>query len=125
MSATNPNPPLPMEWATPPDIKRASDKVNISGCDARLQQFIARLNCVHYSLFGLALVVTSGRDAIHGNGSKHYIGKAVDIRTHDKTEAQCLTLLAILNQVAPSLGLGIFDERALGDESHIHIELAD
>lgn len=124
MSATNPNPTPPPAYTLPPDVQLGSPAVNLAGCDARIQQFVARLGGVHQMLFSIPLVVTSGRDAIHGNGSKHYIGKAVDIRTHDKSEAQCLTLLAVLNQVAPALGLGIFDERALGDESHIHIELA-
>lgn len=124
MSATNPNPTPPPPYTLTRGVELASDKVNLAGCDSRIQAFVERLGNTHLALFGTSLVVTSGRDAIHGNGSKHYIGKAVDIRTHDKSEAQCLVLLAILNQVAPSLGLGIFDERALGDEAHIHIELA-
>lgn len=125
MSAPDPIATPAPAYMVPPDVQLGSPTVNLAGCDARIQQFVARLGSVHQMLFNLPLVVTSGRDAMHGNGSKHYIGKAVDIRTHDKSEAQCLALLAVLNQVAPSLGLGIFDERALGTEAHIHIELAD
>jgi hypothetical protein len=124
MSATNTTQtPLPT-YKPPQDVQLASAEVNMAGVNSGLQEFIARLGMLHASLFGKPLVITSGRDAVHGNGSKHYVGKAVDIRTHDKTDAQCIVLLTVLADVAPQLGIAVFDERALGTEAHIHIELA-
>ena len=57
-------------------------------------------------------VVTSGRDGKHMEGSLHYEGKALDIRTYNVLEA-------LVKEIKDSLGVG-YD--VILEKDHIHIE---
>lgn len=71
-----------------------------------------------YREYNTELVITSGFDGHHASNSKHYVGNAVDIRTHNlpnpKVDGQ-----AIANRLDGDLGRD-FDVLFEGD--HIHIE---
>ena len=113
----------PVDLSTPA-LVRASDSVNIADLHTNLQVFMAWLANAHKALFNCPLVVTSGKDAIHGTGSKHYSGRAFDMRTHDKSDLENSVLIIVICAVSAKYGIACFDERALGAEAHIHIELA-
>lgn len=99
-----------------------SDKVNLQGVCEPLIQFTIHMGYVHRILFGTPIVITSGKDSLHSPGSLHGIGKAVDVRVKDLSEADQLMFLAVLLWAAPGRDVAVFDERALGTESHIHME---
>lgn len=60
------------------------------------------------------LVITSGTDSKHGNGSLHYVGLAVDIRT--KTMKNKKKMFKSIKAVLPS-GYDVVPE-----STHLHIE---
>jgi hypothetical protein len=103
-------------------LELASSAVNVRDVKPQLMGFVTHLATIHLLLFGKDLVVTSGKDAIHATGSLHSQGRAVDVRIKDLDAEAQLLFLAILSYAAVSNQVAFFDERALGDESHIHIE---
>lgn len=105
------------------DLHYASYAVNISNLDKHLADFLRWLAPIHRALFGKPLIVTSGKDGEHAVGSKHYIGKSVDVRTSDITDTQQVLLLHVLSLQVDVWSLAIFDERALPGAPHMHIEL--
>lgn len=103
-------------------LQLASPAVQLTGVDAHLVAFIQHLAAVHLVLFGSDLVVTSGKDSIHSAGSLHAQGRAVDVRIKDLDPEGQMLFLTILAYTAVSNSIAVFDERALGAESHVHIE---
>lgn len=103
-------------------LQLASPAVNVKDVAPQLMAFVAHLAAVHLVLFGKDLVVTSGRDAIHATGSLHSQGRAVDVRIKDLDPEGQLLFLSILSYAAVPNQVAFFDERALGEESHVHIE---
>lgn len=61
-------------------------------------------------------IVTSARDGVHRDGSHHYTGNAVDLRTRDLVGS---VRVALARELARSLGRD-FDVVDEGD--HIHVE---
>jgi len=100
----------------------ASPAVVLDGVAAPLISFAQHLALLHKLLFGTDMVITSGKDSIHVASSLHGQGLALDIRTKDKTDAACVLLLSVLAYGGPENGIAVFDERALGDQAHIHVE---
>jgi hypothetical protein len=100
----------------------ASDKVSLQGVDPHLIAFAQHLAMAHQVLFSTEMVITSGKDSIHATGSLHSIGRALDVRIKDlDPESQALFLHVLAFSAVPN-SIAFFDERALGDEAHVHIE---
>lgn len=70
-------------------------------------------------------VVTSAKEGRHNIGSKHYRGLAIDVRTRDKTAAECEAFM----KVCRGFGLIVRDERRkpvgqkVWNGEHLHIEI--
>lgn len=106
----------------PPGVAVADTAVVLEGVSDHLLGYVAQLGLIHQALFGEPLVVTSGKDGAHAVGSLHYDGRAVDLRTKDKTEAEMVVWLAVVGWSAPRFRVTVFDERGLGLEEHLHLE---
>lgn len=100
----------------------ADDKVVIDGVAPALMRVAVQFAYLHWLLFGLPLVITSGKDGQHAPGSLHPEGRALDFRTHDKTDDEMIVFLAILTYAAPAHSLRVFDERVGPGGEHIHVE---
>lgn len=74
-----------------------------------------------YKKHGQELVITSGLEDEHSAGSKHYCGKAVDMRTYYFADAQKDKVLRALKRK-----LGLFYKIAIHNRGkkneHIHME---
>jgi hypothetical protein len=100
----------------------ASPSVNVRDVVPALRVVVHRLAELHSQMFGRALVITSGKDAVHAPGSLHGEGKAVDYRTNDKTDEENDLFLQVVGYVARLYHSTVFDERALPGGPHVHIE---
>lgn len=100
----------------------ASDTVILDGVAPALMTFAAQLAYLHFLLFGLPLVITSGKDGAHVKSSYHDVGRALDFRTHDKTAEEMQVFLAILAFAAPNQDCRVFDERVGAGGEHVHLE---
>lgn len=72
-----------------------------------------------FNEYGLPIVVTSAFDGKHKNGSLHYQGLAVDVRTRHILENHLITILLRIKAVLRAL-----DKRyqAIYEKTHLHIE---
>ena len=100
----------------------ASPAVNLNGVKPELIAFAQHLAVLHGMLFGLDLVITSGKDSEHVAGSLHAQGLALDLRVKDLDAGGQMLFLAVLNYAAPDNHIAVFDERALPGAPHLHIE---
>jgi hypothetical protein len=100
----------------------AGPQVVLDGVDPHLISFVQHLAAIHLVIFGSDLVLTSGKDSIHSPGSLHAQGRAVDVRIRDLSPDSQLLFLSIVAYAAPLNNIAVFDERALGAESHVHLE---
>src|SRR5216684_1656686 len=100
----------------------ASYQVEIEGVEPKLMTFAVQLGYLHFLLFGLPLVITSGRDGEHVPTSLHKVGRALDFRTHDKTAEEMQVFLGILAYAAPHQNCRVFDERVGAGGEHVHVE---
>jgi len=122
MSTTKPE-AAPASVTLPPDfVEISSPTVVLAGVDERLLQFAHFLGALSKGIFGIPVIITSGKDSIHVQGSKHALGQAIDIRTKDKTPEANTLLLHIIHYAGETYHVTSFDETALGDEGHIHLE---
>jgi hypothetical protein len=96
--------------------------VVLEGVHPQLMEFVGRLGVIHRMLFGEDLVITSGKDGKHVAGSLHALGRAVDLRTKDKTPEQVTVLLVVIAYAAGELPLACFDERQVQGGAHLHLE---
>lgn len=99
-----------------------SDSVEIEGVEPKLMTFAVQLGYLHFLLFGLPLVITSGKDGTHVPTSLHKEGRALDFRTHDKTAEEMQAFLGILAFAAPHQNCRVFDERVGAGGEHVHVE---
>lgn len=106
----------------PPFVELSSATVDIAGVDAELMDYVAKLGQVHMHLFSKTLVITSARDGNHVQGSAHYRGLAVDLRSTDKTEEEQTVFAVIMSYLSPHRGMGVFDERTVNTGPHWHVE---
>jgi hypothetical protein len=119
--------PPPASYPTPskaagPYYEVATPAVSLAGVKTELLTFVDHLGLVHRVLFAKPLVITSGKDSVHVSGSLHSQGLAVDVRTRDLLPDEQALLIHVLAYAAPSNHVAVFDERALGDEAHLHLE---
>lgn len=112
-------------------VVRAELTVDVDSVNETLKAFLERAGMAHAALFGIPLCVTSGKDGTsHVEGSAHYLGKAADIRSNDKTEAQQMLFGVVLSFVAARYGVGVYDERSFkageahSTGGHWHTEVA-
>jgi hypothetical protein len=96
--------------------------VNFSQLDTELLLFCAAAAQLHSVLFHKPLVITSARDSKHGEHSKHYAGKAVDIRLHDIEPLGLLLFVSGCDYMAGHAGCGVFHEFPGTDDEHLHVE---
>lgn len=71
--------------------------------------------------YGLTSTITSADDGTHMEGSLHYVGLALDYRTHDVPRA---SLDALVSDVRAALGAEydvILESKGLANE-HMHVE---
>jgi hypothetical protein len=100
----------------------AGDHVVLDGVNEQFLKFAGALDTVHQLLFERQMMITSARDGQHAPGSLHTAGKAIDVRTKDKTELANMTFLTVLGWMSSHTPITVFDERNLPGEGHIHIE---
>ena len=103
-------------------VKPKDNTVILTGLDAAILLFLAAAGQVHGALFHTPLIVTSGRDAKHATGSKHYEGKAVDIHVNDLEAGEVPVFHLAASYVAARCKCGIFFEWPGLDTQHFHIE---
>jgi hypothetical protein len=118
-------PAYPVVWDSRMSLYVADSSVDLSNLSVKLAMVLGRLASMHFLLFDQQLIVTHGKDGQHVVNSKHYVGKAVDVRVRDKDRAQQGVFLAVLGYFVPGYGLAVFDERARAGETHFHIEEAN
>lgn len=106
----------------PLGVKLADTAVVLEGVHPQLVDLVGRLGVIHKVLFGEDLVITSGKDGKHVAGSLHAAGRAVDLRTKDKTPEQVTVLLVVIAYAAGELPLACFDERQVPGGPHLHLE---
>lgn len=106
----------------PKSVELAGPEVNLDGVADALLAYVGRLGDVHEAIFAIPLVITSGKDGAHAPGSLHGQGRAVDLRTHDKSDVEMVIFLAVLAYSAGNFHCTVFDERALPGAPHMHIE---
>jgi len=110
--------------ALPLGVERKDATVNVASLVPQLTTALTKLGRLHLDLFDKPLIVTSANDGKHVAHSKHYVGKAVDVRMIDKTIEEQSLFIAILIHCDKTLGLMLFDERQLPNSDHVHIETA-
>ncbi len=118
-------PRYPVIFESKSQLYVADSSVDLSNLSPKLAVVLTRLASVHWLLFDQQMIVTHGKDGKHVPNSKHYVGKAVDVRVRDKDRTQQLTFLAVLGYFVSVFGLAVFDERARSGETHFHIEEAN
>ena len=62
------------------------------------------------------LTITSMQDGVHMKGSKHYEGKAIDIRNRDLSETEKASMMKCLKEILTECDV-------IQEKDHIHIEL--
>lgn len=73
----------------------------------------ARLNCV--------CTITSGNDSTHKEGSLHYVGEALDFRTHTVSRQVLDELVAGVKEALGDNFDVVLESRGLPNE-HLHVE---
>jgi hypothetical protein len=109
----------------PVGVERKDASVITDNLVPELMTALAKIGRVHLDLFDKPLVITSGNDGKHKNGSKHGVNKAVDLRLIDKDPEEQSLFLDVLMHFDKKLKLMLFDERQLPGSDHVHIETAD
>jgi hypothetical protein len=75
-----------------------------------------------YGQAGAECIVTSATDGEHKADSLHYVGLAVDLRTHHVAPSKQAALLARLRDVLEPLGFELILEDEHGPNEHLHVE---
>lgn len=76
-------------------------------------------------LFGLpaeGLVITAGSDGTHMEGSKHYTGEAIDVRSKSLTwSAKAALIDGLRRELGPQFTVLLEDED--GAQEHVHLQV--
>lgn len=90
--------------------------VSIAGLSPQVDKILAAAN-IACRFFNVELVITSANDGKHMNGSKHYTGEALDLRTRDLHNYD--HKVTFTKMIADELGNG-FD--CVLESDHLHVE---
>jgi hypothetical protein len=96
--------------------------VVMDGVNPSLVAFVTHLAALHSLIFGRPLTITSAKDSQHVAHSLHAEGRAIDVRTNDKDDAEMDLLLHILSYASAEAKIATFDERNVPGGAHLHIE---
>lgn len=108
----------------PPGCELKDASVNLMGVDGALLTYAGKLGMVHLHAFDKPAVITSGKDSVHGTGSKHYTGKAIDVRLGDLDKNQRTLFLGFAYEIADLYKVSLMAERDAANVEHLHVELA-
>ena len=111
-------------FVVPPGVELKDASVNVADVDAVLHSFLNVLGLIYLHLFDHPVIVTSGKDAAHVASSKHYEGKAVDLRISNLSQDEQPAMLLVLRVLCKQYGLAMFDETYAPGMGHVHIEIA-
>ena len=106
------------------DVQIADNSVHVERLVPRLVLFVVRAGNLHAALFRKPLIITSGNDGEHAEGSAHYRNAAVDMRSWDVTPVQQQLFTLVLVDLGLEEGVVVFDERANPTKQHWHCEVA-
>ena len=81
-----------------------------------MMQIAGTINRIWEHVLNKNLIITSMRDGIHMKNSKHYEGKAIDIRNKDLTIDEKNKITSILKLVFKECDV-------IEEKDHIHVEL--
>ena len=116
------NSPLP--FIVPAGVALKDKSVDVVHINPVLQAFLVSAGLVHMHLFNALLTVTSGKDAQHAPGSKHFTGNAVDLRIRDVPADYQPVFILYLRVLCDRFHLALFDESNVPGAGHVHIEIA-
>lgn len=91
--------------------------VTIHGLQPQMVLAVIATHAIYASM-GVELVITAGNDGKHMQGSKHYSGNAIDIRTYNLPDPK-RNAPEIVRQLQQDLGR---DYDVIFEGDHIHIE---
>lgn len=104
-------------------MKLKDTSVNIVGLHKAFWVRLFLLDTYWRVKLGYELIITSANDGIHSTDSKHYDGRAVDIRTwaskHNGKQLEGSQRAMVLAKVVAIMGS---DFLVIGEEDHIHIQ---
>ncbi len=106
-----------------PGVALALPSVKVDEIVPELAKVVVFLGAVHWAIFGIHLVITSGNDGTHAPGSKHFQNRAVDIRSRDLSPDAEIVFAAVLAFAVQPLHFSCFDERSDEAGPHWHIEV--
>lgn len=115
---------VPLQWPAPDSqyLKVESPAVQVAGLPAKFRELLDRLGWMHYGLFALPLIITSGSDGKHATDSLHYQHRAVDLRTLDIAGPSGDLFAAIIIYFSSMYTAALFDEREVPGGPHFHLE---
>jgi hypothetical protein len=91
------------------------DGVRLNGLHSSAIRIIYWASII-YEEIGKPLVITSALDGEHRSDSKHYVGKAIDIRKRHLTDRE---IREVITQLEYCLGT---EYDVVNEKTHIHIE---
>jgi len=89
---------------------------------AQLAMALVITDQIYASVGADECVVTSIHDSTHSAASKHYLGRAADIRSKDLTTDRKTTVLVRLKGRLSPLGFDVLLEDRDGPNEHFHVE---
>ena len=92
-------------------MRLKDNTVNVEDLIPEIRDRLPELDQV-YEEFQTELVITSGKDGVHGKNSLHYEGKAIDLRTWN-------VLDNLVKRIRVQLGA---EYDVILEKDHIHIE---
>ena len=100
---------------------KLKEGVDISNLHPKMELVLKVLDALFQLWFNQEMVVTAGRDGKHMEGSLHYEGRAVDIRTKTLTNRDKMRVLAGVLWVLP-VEFEYVLESVNKPQEHLHIE---
>lgn len=98
---------------------RVKAGVNVTNLCPEMWYAIGYAAAVHAGITTADTVITSGNDGEHMEGSLHYAGRAVDLRTQDMSADACMTWARRVRVLLAAQGFDVVLEFR---PPHLHIE---
>lgn len=99
-------------------VKVKNNNVKLDGLHPLLREFIEDMSAMF-----TGIVVTSGLDGVHMVGSRHYIGKGLDIGANSSERNAYRNFKAYLKANKDAVKAKYQLEDILDEGTHIHVEL--